>query len=128
MENTNRRALRPQIRARGREQVFYRFFLPIAVVANLALGIFILAGLNPTGWVSWLEVGTGALCCLIAGWLAAAAWSKTYWGRAMANQVATWRRIAETFFVWIEDTPIDDEALLRLKSSLDEVVPEATRR
>ena len=120
--------MRPQLRAKGREQLFYRVFLPVAVVANLVLGLFILSGLNPTGWVAWLEVGTGALCCLIAGWLAAAAWSKTYWGRAMANQVAVWRQIAETFFVWIEDTPIEDEALLRLKSSLDEVVPESSRR
>jgi hypothetical protein len=43
----------------------------------------------------------------------------------MARQVAVWRRIADAFFAWLEDAPLPPEALHRLKSSLDEVVPTA---
>jgi hypothetical protein len=107
---------------------FYRLFLPLGVLANLGLGVFILTGLHPESWPAWLEVGTGALCCVIAGWLAAAAWSQSYFHRSMARQVATWRRIADAFFLWVEDVPVPAEALHSLKSSLEEAVPAAEQR
>ena len=107
-----------------RETIFYRVFLPISVAANLALGVLILSGLGPHEWIGWLQVGGGAFCCLVAGWLAAAAWSKSYWANTMARQVATWHRISDAYFSWVEDVPLPAEALHRLKKSLDEVVPE----
>jgi hypothetical protein len=110
------------------QRFFYVLFLPLGVVANLGLGLFILTGLHPATWPGWLEVGTGALCCVIAGWLAAAAWSKSYWHRSMARQVATWRRIADAFFSWVEEAPVPAESLHSLRSSLEEAVPGSQRR
>lgn len=110
------------------QRFFYGLFLPLGVLANLCLGVFILIGLHPQSWPGWLQIATGALCCVIAGWLAAAAWSKSYWHRSMARQVATWRRITDTFFTWIEDVPVTPEALHSLKSSLEEAVPGSERR
>jgi hypothetical protein len=104
------------------ERLFYRVFLPLGLLANLCLGILILAGLHPNSWPGWLEIGTGAFCCVVAGWLAAAAWSKSYWNRTMARQVTLWRQIADTFFAWLEEAPLPAEALTGLKSSLDKVV------
>lgn len=116
-------------RTRGiTERLFYRVFLPLGVVSNLALGIFILARLTPQGWSGWLEVATGAFCCVVAGWLAAAAWSKSYWHRTMTRQVTVWHQIADTFFNWLEDAPLPPEALRGLKSSLDKVVPTREQR
>ena len=109
-------------------RIFYSVFLPLGVLANLSLGLVILVGIGIQGWPQWLELGTGALCCMIAGWLAAAAWSKSYWNRNMARQVALWRRIADTFFAWVEEAPLPAESVHRLKSSLDEVVPAAQRK
>jgi uncharacterized membrane protein len=111
-----------------RDRLFYRVFLPLGMLANLGLGVFILAGLHPYAWTGWLEVGTGAFCCMVAGWLAAAAWSKSYWNNAMARQVAVWRRIADAFFSWLEEAPLPADALTRLKSSLDEAVPTTKAR
>ena len=111
-----------------RHQYFYGLFLPLGVLANLGLGLFILVGITPETWPGWLQTGTGALCCVIAGWLAAAAWSKSYWHRNMANQVATWRRISDAFFSWVEEAPVPPEALRSLKSSLEEAVPSSERR
>lgn len=106
-----------------RQRLFYSWFLPVGIVANLALGLVLLTRMRPESWVDWLQVGTGAFCCVIAGWLAAAAWSKSYWHRSMARQVVLWRRIADAFFSWLEEAPLPAEALHRLKSSLEEVVP-----
>jgi hypothetical protein len=111
-----------------RERLFYRVFLPLGVLANLGLAVVILNGLRPDGWLGWLEIGTGAFCCMVAGWLAAAAWSKSYWNKSMVRQVATWRRIADAFFAWLEEAPLPAEALSRLKTSLDEAVPSTDRR
>lgn len=108
--------------------MFYRVFLPLGVLANLGLGVFILSGLRPDGWTGRLEIATGAFCCVVAGWLAAAAWSKSYWNNAMARQVAVWRRIADAFFAWLEEAPLPAEALTRLKRSLDEAVPNTDAR
>jgi hypothetical protein len=102
-------------------RIFYRVFLPMAVVVNLGLGVVVLSNLRPEGWLGWLVVATGAFCCIVAGWLAAAAWSKSYWGGAMARQIVAWRQIADAIFAWLEEAPLPAEALLRLKRSLDEV-------
>jgi hypothetical protein len=102
-------------------RLFYRVFLPLAVALNLGLGLVILGELRPTGWLGLLEIGTGAFCCVVAGWLAAAAWSKSYWGRAMTRQITVWRQIADAIFVWLEEVPLPADALQRLKRSLDEV-------
>jgi hypothetical protein len=101
-------------------RLFYRVFIPIAVALNLGLGIFILSYLGPNGRLGWLEVTTGAFCCIVAGWLAASAWSKSYWGAAMARQITAWRQIADAIFAWLEEAPLPAEALQRLKGALDE--------
>ena len=108
------------------ETIFYRVFLPMGVLANLVLGVFILARLTPQGWSGWLEVTTGAFCCVVAGWLAAAAWSKTYWHRTMTRQVTVWHQIADTFFDWLEDAPLPPDSLRGLKTSLDKVMPSSS--
>jgi hypothetical protein len=111
------------------QRLFYGLFLPVGVLANLSLGVFVITtGLHPASWSDWLVVGTGALCCLIAGWLAAAAWSKFYWYRSMTRQVATWGRIADAFFAWVEEVPVPAEALHSLRSSLEEAVPGSETR
>lgn len=118
-----RRVNTPRVAETRGQRLFYGLFLPLGVLANLALGLVILAGLNPAGWSDWLLIGTGALCCVIAGWLAAAAWSKFYWYRSITRQVATWSRIADAFFEWVEHAPVPAESLTSLKSSLEEAVP-----
>lgn len=111
-----------------RQRLFYGLFLPFGVLANLVLGVFILVNLDPTTWSGWLLIATGATCCVIAGWLASAAWSKFYWYRSITRQVATWRRIADVFFAWVEEAPVPAEALNNLKSSLEEAVPSPQTR
>ena len=129
MDNTVRTVARRSRFFKARwESLFFRLFLPIGVVANLVIGVLILTGLKPQSWSDWLQVSTGAFCCVVAGWLAAAAWSKAYWNRAMTRQVTVWRKIADTFFVWLEDAPVPAEALTQLKTSLDEAVPSGERR
>jgi hypothetical protein len=128
MWGTLRRFRERYVSGTAEERLFYRVFLPLGVLANLGLGIWLLAGLKPQIWSDWLMVVTGAFCCLVAGWLAASAWSMSYWSRAMARQVAAWRRIADTFFAWLEDAPLPPEALHRLKTSLDESVTQVERR
>jgi hypothetical protein len=123
----------PDVQAALREsrpqRIFYAMFLPLGAVVNVGLGIFILSWLNPPAVPDfrWLLIVVGAFCCFIGGWLSAAAWSKSYWNRSMARQVAVWRRIADTFFVWLEDAPVPAESLHGLKSSLEEVVPGSKR-
>ena len=112
----------------GSHLLFYSVFLPIGAAANLGLGLVVLRSLATQGTLGWLQLATGALCCMIAGWLAAAAWSRFYWNRSIARQVAIWRRIADAIFQWLEDAPLPVEALHNLKSSLDEVVPGTTVR
>ena len=109
-------------------QLFYVVFLPLGALTNLGLGVFILTGLHSESQLGWLQITAGAFCCVVAGWLAAAAWSKSYWNRSMARQVALWRRIADTIFAWLEDAPLPAESLHSLKSSLDEVVPRTEAR
>jgi hypothetical protein len=109
-------------RASQRARAFFNIWLPLGIVANLGLGLFVLADIGAKTWTDWLQLGTGAFCCMVAGWLSAALWSRVYWNRSMARQVALWRRIADTFFAWVEDVPLPAEALHRLEASLDEVV------
>jgi hypothetical protein len=108
--------------AKSAGRFFYRVLVPIAVVVNLGLGVAVLSNLRPDGWLGWLEVVTGAFCCGVAGWLAASAWSKSYWGGAMARQITAWRQIADAIFAWLEEAPLPAEALQRLKASLDEAM------
>jgi hypothetical protein len=106
---------------RSAGRMFYRVFLPLAVALNLGLAIAVLSNLGPVGWLGWLEVLSGAFCCVVAGWLAASAWSKSYWSSAMARQINVWRQIADAIFAWLEEAPLPAEALQRLKTELDEV-------
>jgi uncharacterized membrane protein len=115
----------PRLQESRAQRFFYSVVLPLGAVANLVLGLIVLVQMKLGGEFGWLELATGAFCCMIAGWLAASAWSKSYWNRSMARQVALWRRIADAFFTWLEDVPLPAESLHRLKSSLDEVVPSA---
>ena len=69
-------------------QFFYVVFLPLGALTNLGLGVLILTGLHSESPLGWLQISAGAFCCVVAGWLAAAAWSKSYWNRSMARQVA----------------------------------------
>jgi len=109
------------------QRLFYRLFLPLGILANLGLGILILSGLRPESWPGWLQVASGAFCCVVAGWLSAAAWSKVYWSRSMARQVALWRQISDAFFTWLEEAPLPADSVRHLKTSLDEVVPSSER-
>lgn len=110
------------------QRLFYLVFLPLGAAANLVLGLIVLAGLKPDSEFSWLQLGTGALCCMIAGWLACSTWSKSYWSRSMARQVAVWRTIADAFFGWVEDAALPADALRSLKTSLDKVVPDSAQQ
>lgn len=107
---------------RRRGVIFYRVILPGFTLVNLGLGVFTLTGLRPANWLGWMELGTGVFCCVIAGWLAGAGWSKRYWGSAMERQVTTWRRIVDAMFRWIEDAPVPADSLRTLKRSLDETL------
>jgi hypothetical protein len=113
----------PRLQETRSQRFFYSVFLPLGAVANLVLGLIALVQMKLDSEFGWLALGTGAFCCMIAGWLAASAWSKSYWNRTMVRQISTWRRIADAFFAWLEDVPLPAESLHRLKSSLDEVVP-----
>jgi hypothetical protein len=106
----------------SRRRLFYSGFLPVAVALNLTFGLVILDDMGPQGWLGGLELATGAFCCVVAGWLAAAAWSRSYWGGAIALQIAAWRQMIDAIFGWMEETPPSAEALQRLKGSLDDVL------
>lgn len=107
-----------------RHSWFYGAFLPLGMLANLALGFFVLTRLSPVGWPGWLQLATGAFCCVVAGWLACAAWARFYWNNALVRQVTVWRRITDAFFGWLEEAPVPAESLSGLMRTLDEVVPE----
>ncbi len=117
----------PRLTEPASHRLFYSVFLPMGAVANLTLGLFVLTGLRQQNELSSLELGAGAFCCMIAGWLAAVAWSRFYWNRNLARQVVVWRRIADAFFAWLEEAPLPADALRTLKSSLEEVVPGSQR-
>ena len=111
---------RPRIRNERAHGLFFSVFVPLGSIANLVLGLWILSGLaRQAGDLGFLEVGTGGFCCMVAGWLAAAAWSRYYWNRSLKRQVAVWYRIVDAFFSWLEEAPLPIDALTSLKSSLD---------
>ena len=107
---------------RRRGIIFYRVVLPGFTLVNLGLGVLTLMGLRPAGITGYMELFTGAFCCGIAGWLAGAGWSKSYWGSAMERQVTAWRRIVDAMFRWIEEAPVPADSLRTLKRSLDETL------
>ena len=110
------------------QRLLYCVGVPIATLADLSLGLLLLLGLGPPSWQSLLKVGTGALLCAAAGGLAAAAFSRSYWSRNMARQIALWRRISDAFFVWLEDVQLPAEALGSLQSALDEATATYSKR
>jgi hypothetical protein len=107
---------------RRRGIIFYRVVLPGFTLVNLGLGVLTLMGLRPSGITGYMELFTGVFCCGIAGWLAGAGWSKSYWGSAMERQVTAWRRIVDAMFRWIEEAPVPADSLRTLKRSLDETL------
>lgn len=107
---------------RRRGAVFYRLVLPAFTVVNLGLGVFMLVGLRPAGWIAWMQLATGSFCCAVAGCLLGAGWSRTYWSSAMERQISVWRRMADAMFRWIEETPVPVDSLKTLKRSLDETI------
>ena len=109
------------------QRLFYRVLLPLGILANLGLGVLLLVDTGPATWTDRLQIGTGAFCCIVAGWLSASLWSKVYWNRSMARQVALWRQIADAVFTWVEEAPLPAEAVRRLQTSLERVVPNSPR-
>jgi hypothetical protein len=105
--------------------LFYAVFVPVGAAANLALGLVVLTLMRAENQFAWLELGTGAVCCMIAGWLAATAWSRYYWRRTMARQVAVWGTINTAFFSWVEDAPVPADAVHNLKSTLEKITATA---
>lgn len=112
----------------GSHRFFYQVLLPAGIVVNFGLGIAVLAGLQPQSWLSWSQLAVGAFCCAVAGWLFAAAWSKVYWNRSMARQVAKWRLITDTFFMWVDDMSLPAESVQELKRSLEPIIPTQEQR
>ena len=105
---------------RRKDLVYYRLVVPTLALANLVLAGVVVSNRQPGGWLDWLEVATAGFCCAVAGWLAASVWSKSYWAQVIARQVATWRRMADTILEWIEELPISNDAVDRLKRSLED--------
>ena len=105
------------------KRLFYTVAMPAAFGVNLGLGLWTLSYLTDRQWPDWLELATGAFCCVVAGIIAASAWSTTYWGQAMSKQVEVWRQMADAIFGWMEDVPLPAESLRKLQRSLDDVVP-----
>lgn len=87
---------------------------------NLGLGVLLLSFLAPSGPVGWPVALAAAFCCVVAGWLAASAWLKTFWSTVMGRQVAVWRRMVDAIFEWLEDAPVPPDSMERLKRSLEE--------
>ncbi|MBJ7599597.1 MAG: hypothetical protein DLM67_09750 [Candidatus Nephthysia bennettiae] len=102
--------------------ILYWFILPGLTLGNLGVGLFLLTMLRPPVWVAGVELGAGALCCCVAGWLGGAAWTKSIWGSAMERQVRTWRRIVDAMFGWIEEAPVPADSIHTLKRSLDKAI------
>ncbi|HZV49983.1 MAG TPA: hypothetical protein VFD49_09485 [Candidatus Dormibacteraeota bacterium] len=111
-----------QAKYRRRHAFFYRVALPIFVCANLSLGVLLLTSVQVGGWLRWMSLGSGVLCCVIAGWLSGVAWSSFHWSSAMERQVTRWHGVVDAVFGWIEEAPIPADALRTLKRSLDETL------
>ena len=98
----------------------------LGLLAVLGLGLALLHDRVSPGLSGWLRICIGGSLCLSAGWIASTIWSRSYWNRSMARQIAVWRRITDAFFAWVEDLPVSTEALNDLKVSLEEAVPNET--
>ena len=116
----------PQPTLTGRRGTPNAALQPVGMVTALGLGLALLDTLTPHGWAEWLQLGAGASLWLVAGWLASSIWSRSYWNRSMARQVAVWRRITDAWFAWVEDLQVSTEDLNELKVSLEEAVPNET--
>ena len=107
----------------NRTTLFYRVILPGFVLANLGLGLYNLSFLGPKTIFEWMILGSGAFSLLLAGWLAGAWWSRIYWRGVMDRQVHTWRGVVDAVFGWIEELPVSQDSLRRLKRSIDRTLP-----
>lgn len=102
-----------------RAGIFFRVMLPLLATLNLLLGIVMLIQTIDPRWQDVLLTVTGAFCCLIAGWLYAAGWSRFYWSRTIHRNVLYWSAIADVMFRWLEDAPIPLDYLRKLRVSLE---------
>jgi hypothetical protein len=107
----------------NRTALFYRVILPCCVLVNVVLGLYNLSYLKPQGTTGWAVLAGGAFSLILAGFLAGAWWSRTYWRSVMNRQVLTWRGVVDAVFGWIEETPVSADSLRRLKSSIDRSLP-----
>lgn len=112
--------------APNRRHVPTATLLLVGLMADFGLGLILLDRLVSPGWSGWLQLGGGATLCIVAGWIASSVWSRSYWNKSMARQLAVWRRITDAFFAWVEDLPVSTEALDDLRVSLEEAVPSET--
>lgn len=119
-------AAEPQPSLIGRSGASNAVLQPVGMVTALGLGLALLDTLSPHGFAAWLQLGAGASLWLVAGWLASSIWSRSYWNRSMARQVAVWRRITDAWFTWVENLQVSTEDLNELKVSLEEAVPNET--
>jgi hypothetical protein len=110
----------------GRRREPNAVLLPVGMLATFGIGVALMVRLVSPGSSGWLQLSVGASLCVIAGWMASAFWSRVYWNRSVARQVATWRRITDAFFAWVEGLEVSTEALNDLKVSLEEAVPAET--
>ena len=77
-----------------RRQAFYLLVLPVIAVANLALGVAVLAA-GPGHRAGWAELAAGGFCFAVAGFLAGAAVMRSVWRAAAQQQARRWRRLFE---------------------------------
>lgn len=98
--------------------LFFKVVLPGLAILNLVLGAALLISLPAGTWQERALSAAGAFCCLVAGWLLSAGWSKWYWSRILDHQVSAWRSMVNTFLRWLEDTPVPVDSLRRLDRSL----------
>lgn len=104
------------------DRVFYRAVLPSLIGVNLILGCFLLGLLRPGTWLQWLELGTGAFCCVLSGWLMGAWWSRHFWRSSIASQLSTWQRVIDELFAWIEELRVEPDDLSRLRRTVDRII------
>ena len=98
--------------------LFFTVVLPCLAILNLALGAALLLSLGPRTWQDRALSAAGAFCCLVAGWLLSAGWSKWYWSRILDHQISAWRSMVNAFVRWLEDAPVPVDSLRRLDRSL----------
>lgn len=101
------------------EELFFRIILPVMAAVNFVLGMAVLVLVAaPSHVLGMVGLLVGGFCCAVAGWLAAAGWSKSFWARSMARQTMAWDRTARTILRWLEEMSFPAESLRRLDVSL----------